>query len=278
MTFSIKNAGVWKTGTHIFVKDGGLWKTVQGGFVKDAGIWKQFYAAPVSLTFTVEVWGQGGQIPFSNIVGYPRTGYGGYNKVTVTAMSNQIGSFSCANSASDGTVNGDALFSIDGQWIVCAGGGGSVGAYVTWTAPGFNNPSAITANNGLDGSGGYNATGVPADGLGGGFQQQIPSSGTAYWWESGRGGAGAPPGTGNTVATSVQPGPGGQGNIRCYYDNGTTSGSAGGVATMSFVTSGTGVHTGISQMTITNSLGRSQTYTVTNSGSITIPLSNILNY
>jgi hypothetical protein len=47
---------------------------------------------------------------------------------------------------------------------------------------------------------------------------------------------------------------------------------------MSFVTSGTGVHTGISQMTITNSLGRSQTYTVTNSSTITIPLSNILNY
>jgi hypothetical protein len=276
MTFSIKDAGVWKTGTHIFVKDGGLWKTVQGGFVKNAGIWKQFYAAPVSLTFTVEVWGQGGQVPFSNIAGYPRAGFGGYNKVTVTAMSNQIGYFSSNGSSGDGTYNGNSVFSIDGQWLVCAGGGGSVGAYVTWTAPGFNNASAITANNGLDGSGGYNATGVPADGIGGGFQQQIPSSGTAYWWESGKGGAGAPPGTGNTVATSVQAGPGGQGNIRCFYDNGTTSGSAGGVATMSFVTSGTGVYTGIPKMTITNSLGRFQTYTGGNG--VTIPLSDIPNY
>jgi hypothetical protein len=276
MTTFVKSGGIWKTANSIFVKDGGLWKTVQGGFVKDAGIWKQFYAAPVSLTFTVEVWGQGGQTPFSNIVGYPRTGFGGYNKVTVTAMSNQMGSLSGGNTSGDGTINGYATFLIDNQWIVCAGSGGQVGSYVTWTAPGFNNASAITANNGLDGSGGYNSTGVPARGLGGGFQQSVPGSGTAYWWESGKGGAGAPPGTGNTVATSVQAGPGGQGNIRCFYDNGTTSGSAGGVATMSFVTSGTGVHTGTPQMTITNSSGRSRTYNT--NGVITFPLSDILNY
>jgi hypothetical protein len=278
MTTFVKSGGIWKTANSIFVKDGGLWKTVQGGFVKDAGVWKKFYAAPVSLTFTVEVWGQGGQVAFSNIVGYPRSGFGGYNKVTVTAMSNQVGVFSADGSEASGTDNGAALFSIDGQWIVSAGAGGRVGSYVTWTSPGFQDASAITANNGLDGSGGYNSTGLPARGIGGGFQTSIVPSGTCYWWESGKGGGGAPPGTGSTVATSLQPGPGGQGNIRCYYDNGTTSGSAGGVATMSFVTSSTGVYTGIPKMTITNSLGRSQTYTVTNGNTTTIPLSNILNY
>jgi len=278
MSFQVRDGGVWKPVTAFSVKDAGTWKAVQNAFVKDAGTWKQFYTAAVLLDFTVEVWGQGGQLQFTNITNYPRVALGGYNKVTVQALSNRTGTFTSGSwVGTTGERGGSGQFNIDGQWIVVAGGGSEPGNQVQWTTPGFNNAFTVTSNPSNPGTGGYNRTSGPSDASGELFTR-VDNGNTSTWYISGGGGGGAPGGVNYPPATSINSGQGGQGNIRCYYDLGTTSGDAGGVATMSYVTGSTGVRNGVPQMIITNNAtGRSRTYTYSGSD-VSFPLSDIINY
>ena len=128
MAFQIKNSGAWKLVNGLFVRDNGAWKTVQNAYIKSNGAWKKFFTNAVLLDFTVEVFGEGGKQQF-NIQNYPTTAGGGYNKVTVQALSNRTGTFS-SDSPPGGM--GSAIFSIDGQWIVVAGGSSEPGNYTTW--------------------------------------------------------------------------------------------------------------------------------------------------
>ena len=236
----------------------------------------------IPITFTVETFGAGGVIEFGNILNYPRYGYGGYNKVSITASSNQIGYVQISGSGR----RCYSSFYIDGQWIVVAGGGGEPASNVRWTIPGFNDAYTVSGSNGGDGEGGYNQSvngNGPRDGAGEGYRDSLPGSGE--WWVSGGYGSGAPPlaTTNPNSGYSLVPGPGGKGNIRCYYDNGVTSGIVGSnICTMSFVTSGTGVNNGPAKVIITNTLsGRSQTYSQPsnyNDAYYTVPLSNIIAY
>lgn len=272
MSFQVHDGGVWKPVNSFSVKDAGIWKTVQTAYVKNAGAWTQFFTNAVLIDFTVEVWGGGGGVFFTDIPGYPNTGMGGYNKVSVQTLTNRIASFSAGTTSGAG---GYAVFSIDSQWIVVAGGGGEPGSYVTWTQPGFSNPVLQSGTAGLPGTGGYNQTGGPSEGQ---AQVYYPPGGnpdTGYWQVSGAGGGGAPGGASIPPGTALNPGRGGSGNIRCFFDSGTTSGNAAGVATMAYVTGSTGIWTGNAKMTITNtSTGRSRTYT----NSATFPISDIVNY
>ena len=121
---------------------------------------------------------------------------------------------------------------------------------------------------------GYNRTG----GTGGGGGE-IYAGGSGYWRISGSGGGGAPSGNSYPPATNLTSGDGGQGNVRCYYDTGSTSGAAGGVATMAYVTGSTGTNTGSPKMIITNNAtGRSKTYNVNNGGTTSFSLADIMNY
>jgi len=243
----------------------------------------------VLVTFTVETFGAGGAIEFNNILNYPRYGYGGYNKVSITALSNQIGYVQISGSGR----RCYSSFYIDNQWIVVAGGGGEPSSNVIWTTNpgggGFGDAYTVSGSNGGDGEGGYNQSeggNGPRDGCGQSFATAVIDSTHSQWWVSGGYGSGAPPLAypyNPNSAYSLVPGPGGKGNIRCYYDNGVTSGIVGNnICTMSFVTSGTGVNDGPAKVVITNSLtGRSQTYSQPsnyNDAYYNIPLSNIITY
>ena len=234
----------------------------------------------VPITFTVEVYGSGGVVEFSSIANYPRYGYGGYNKVSITALSNQIGYVRLSGGA-----KGYGSFYIDGQWIVVAGGGGEPGSNVRWTIPGFTYAYTVSGSNGGDGEGGYSLNGGgPMDAANQAYADSLPNIGE--WWVSGGYGAGAPsrayPANPNS-AYSIVGGLGGRGNIRCYNDSGVTSGIVGSnICTMSFVTSGTGVNNGPAKAIITNTLtGRSMTYSQSsnwNDVNTTFPLSDIIAY
>lgn len=280
MTFQVHDNGIWKPVNSFSVKDAGTWKSVQSAYVKDAGTWKQFYTAAVLLDFTVEVWGQGGYVSFTSIVNYPATAGGGYNKVSVQALSSRTGSFTGRSWGGTNGGNGaSGQFNIDGEWIVVAGGGSEPGSNVQWTAPAFFNATTIASNPSNPGTGGYNQTSGPSNNQGQVYTDSIPpGGGTAYWWVSGAGGGGAPGGASYPPSTSINAGQAGQGNIRCYFDSGTTSGNAAGVATMAFISSATGTGIGVPKMIITNTAtGRSRTYTY-NGSDISFPLSDIINY
>jgi hypothetical protein len=280
MTFQVHDGGIWKPVNSFSVKDAGTWKPVQSAYIKDAGAWKEFYTAAVLLNFTVEVWGQGGYVWASNILNFPPVANGGYNKVSVQALSNRIGNFTSRDYGGvKGPNGGSAQFNIDGEWIVVAGGGSEPGSYITWNAPGFSNPTTLSSNPSNPGTGGYNQTSGPSNNQGEVYSDSIPpGGGTAFWWVSGGGGGGAPGGIHYPPSTSINAGQGGQGNIRCYFDSGTTSGNAAGVATMAFVDSATGTGVGSPRMVITNTAtGRSRTYTYSGAD-ISFPLSDIINY
>jgi len=232
----------------------------------------------VDVTFTVEVYGAGGAIEFNNISNYPRYGYGGYNKVSITANSKKTGSVVISGSG----IRCYCAFYINNEWIVVAGGGGEPGSNVRWTTPGFQNAYTVSGSNGGDGEGGYSLNGGgPQDGAGQAF-----AGGNGEWWVSGGHGSGAPPVYVNTNpnnAYSIIPGTGGKGNIRCYNDSGVTSGTVvNDLCTMSFITSGTGINNGPGKAIITNSLtGRSTTYNQPsnfNDVSYTIPINDIISY
>jgi hypothetical protein len=237
----------------------------------------------VPITFTVEVYGSGGATEFGGITNYPRYGYGGYNKVSITALSNQIGYVRLAG----GGRKGYGSFYIDSQWIVVAGGGGEPGSNVRWSGPpngGFFDAYTASGNVGGDGEGGYSLNGGgPMDGTNQSYADSLPHNGE--WWVSGGYGGGAPsrayPYNPNS-AYSIVGGLGGRGNIRCYNDSGVTSGIVGSnICTMSFVTSGTGVNNGQAKAIITNTLtGRSMTYSQSNWNDLntTFPLSDIIAY
>jgi hypothetical protein len=240
----------------------------------------------VPITFTVEVYGSGGVVEYGNIANYPRYGYGGYNKVSITALSNQIGYVRLAG----GGRKGYGSFYIDGQWIVVAGGGGEPGSNVRWRTSsgggGFSDAYTVSGNVGGDGEGGYSLNGGgPMDAANQAYIDGVIDDTNKQWWISGGYGAGAPsrayPQHSNS-AYSLVGGLGGRGNIRCYNDSGVTSGIVGSnICTMSFVTSGTGVNNGQAKAIITNTLtGRSMTYSQSNWNDLntTFPLSDIIAY
>jgi hypothetical protein len=235
---------------------------------------------PIPVTFTVETFGAGGAVEFENISGYPRYGYGGYNKVSVTALSKQTGYVQIAGSGR----RCYSSFYIDGQWIVVAGGGGEPASNVRWEIPGFSNAYTVSGSNGGDGEGFYSLNGGGPQGGGGErYADTLPSYGE--WWVSGAYGSGAPPvsTTNPNSPYSLIPGPGGKGNIRCYNDSGVTSGIVGNnICTMSFVSSATGVNNGPAKVIVTNTLtGRSMTYnqpTNYNDAFYTFSISDIISY
>ncbi len=51
MPGSIKNNGVWRSATGLYIKVGGTWRTVTSGFVKVGGQWKQWFASKIQDAF-----------------------------------------------------------------------------------------------------------------------------------------------------------------------------------------------------------------------------------